>query len=310
MYPPRPAYLDEISGEWRVPLGPKKLDYALVDQRLAEAISRSLWVKGDNDGYAKRGHNYGDQRMMHRYVMHLEGIEIPDGMVIDHINHNKLDNRRANLRVVTHAQNHANSAAVRSAIGIRGVCFDESENHYEASHGGKRKRFLNVQDAVAWRNRLGLETHGECFLPSSIPEGFVCRRCPPIVREPWNGILKNTDTMSGVTTHEHKYQAFLYVDGRKRCLGRYDTWEEARIVHLNAMSDLEAGTLVLEDTPFKLDADRVMDIRRQHRSGIKPKVLAADFKVSLSLVYAILKGQKWGHLPWGAALDVEQQKSE
>jgi hypothetical protein len=37
---------------------------------------------------------------MHRLV-----IDIPPGLLPDHINHNGLDNRKANLRPVTHAQN-------------------------------------------------------------------------------------------------------------------------------------------------------------------------------------------------------------
>ena len=37
--------------------------------------------------------------------MHREIIKVPDNLVVDHINHNGLDNRKANLRPATKAQN-------------------------------------------------------------------------------------------------------------------------------------------------------------------------------------------------------------
>jgi hypothetical protein len=37
--------------------------------------------------------------------LHQEIIDVPKGMLIDHINHNPMDNRSANLRAATHSQN-------------------------------------------------------------------------------------------------------------------------------------------------------------------------------------------------------------
>jgi hypothetical protein len=41
-------------------------------------------------------------------IINVLGIEIPDGMELDHRNRNKLDWRRENLRICTHSQNNMN----------------------------------------------------------------------------------------------------------------------------------------------------------------------------------------------------------
>ena len=46
---------------------------------------------------------------LHRYLM-----DCPDGMVVDHINHDTLDNRRSNLRVCTPTQNKQNMKPQKS----------------------------------------------------------------------------------------------------------------------------------------------------------------------------------------------------
>jgi len=61
-------------------------------------------------GYAITGSGDSDrvkQRYLHRQIAEAKGLEI-DGSQVDHINLNKLDNRRENLRPATHSQNMAN----------------------------------------------------------------------------------------------------------------------------------------------------------------------------------------------------------
>lgn len=73
--------------------------------------------------------------------------------MIDHVNRNKLDNRRENLRVVTNQQNQMNRAKK-----AKGVSFDSTHGKYKAYFDiitiGEPKRrvnigtFLSEQDAL------------------------------------------------------------------------------------------------------------------------------------------------------------------
>lgn len=62
----------------------------------------------------------GKRKMLylHRFILGVEG-----GLPVDHINHNPLDDQKANLRVCTVSQNGMNrtGATVKSKSGVRGV---------------------------------------------------------------------------------------------------------------------------------------------------------------------------------------------
>jgi hypothetical protein len=92
---------------------------ALVDQPDYIDLSRHCWCC-TSEGYAARYHK-GIYVRMHRVIM---GLSPGDGVQVDHINGNRLDNRRANLRVCTHAINNRNqkrTGYAGNASGVRGV---------------------------------------------------------------------------------------------------------------------------------------------------------------------------------------------
>ncbi len=90
--------------------------------------------------------------LLHRELM---GLVKGDGLEVDHINHNKLDNRRANLRIVTRQGNRQNVASRRgSSSQYRGVAWDKAAGKWVAGIGinGKRKYlgyFTDEQEAAA-----------------------------------------------------------------------------------------------------------------------------------------------------------------
>ncbi len=107
--------------------------YAIVDDEDFDILSKYRWHISDN-GYAKRSVG---QRGSQRFIrMHRVINNTPKGMITDHINGDKLDNRKANLRNSTKQQNSANSKVHNTnKSGFRGVCFYKRDKNWKASIG-------------------------------------------------------------------------------------------------------------------------------------------------------------------------------
>ncbi|MBN2138267.1 MAG: carbamoyl-phosphate synthase large subunit [Sedimentisphaerales bacterium] len=81
--------------------------YAIVDPEDYERLRQYRWiaVDGTHTFYASRRERIGKSSKERLVRMHRQVIRAGKGRIIDHINHNGLDNRRANLRPATYAQN-------------------------------------------------------------------------------------------------------------------------------------------------------------------------------------------------------------
>ena len=89
-----------------------------VDTTDATLLSQWTW-RLSSDGYAVRSETRNGSKKtiyLHRVV-----IQAPPGTIVDHINGDRLDNRRANLRLVTPSQNNANGRDRPRRSGYRGV---------------------------------------------------------------------------------------------------------------------------------------------------------------------------------------------
>ena len=102
----------------RIPLTQGK--FAIVDPEDYERLAKYKWfaIRFERGYYALR--RAKDSKGRQRNVrMHREIMGEPKGKIIDHINHNGLDNRKANLRVVTSQQNTWNKRKQRGGYSSR-----------------------------------------------------------------------------------------------------------------------------------------------------------------------------------------------
>jgi hypothetical protein len=115
---------------------------AIVDAEDYDDLVKHKWgvKKGKSTAYAVRHKKKNEVLIAAKKVrMHREILskisEIPEKMVIDHINHNGLDNRKANLRVCTVSENVRNSRTFKNKkVKYKGVFMDLSsaKNPYRA----------------------------------------------------------------------------------------------------------------------------------------------------------------------------------
>lgn len=95
-----------------------------IDEDDYEAVSRYYWYV---DHYGYPGTSIGKWPDPRRRVisLHVFLLGMRDGLEIDHINRDKLDNRRANLRFVTRRVNSRNvGPRATNTSGVVGVHWD------------------------------------------------------------------------------------------------------------------------------------------------------------------------------------------
>jgi len=129
------------------------------------------WQKLLN-GYVSRKFKDKQHHYLHRIIMErILNRSMKRGEIVDHINQDPSDNRRENLRVATHSQNHANTFANRNSKSqIKGVYYDEKRKRWDAGirvnyrtiHLG---RFKNKSDAIQARRDAEIKYFGKFANP-------------------------------------------------------------------------------------------------------------------------------------------------
>lgn len=91
--------------------------YALIDIADLAKVWGPAWNLKP-EGYVYRTESGTKRKIyLHRQILGLEGLDY--NTETDHINHNRLDNRRQNLRVVSRSENQKNSRRLRYGVSAR-----------------------------------------------------------------------------------------------------------------------------------------------------------------------------------------------
>jgi hypothetical protein len=136
--------------------------FALVDDEDFERIGKNKYRLNEK-GYVVRTKTKNKIRA--KYWLHREILGKKDGFVIDHINGDKLDNRKQNLRHCTSAQNSINrNIYAKNKTGYRGVRKRRSKYVATIGYAGKYLyigAFDTPIEAAKRYNHFALNLHGE-----------------------------------------------------------------------------------------------------------------------------------------------------
>lgn len=112
---------------------PEKQLFMTIDDRDFELLNKYRWYR-DSYGYAVATLPVSEQvkGKSKRIKAHRLIMGSPVSKSIDHINHNLLDNRRSNLRVVTQQQNLLNKLKTRGSSVYKGVSWFERDKNWLA----------------------------------------------------------------------------------------------------------------------------------------------------------------------------------
>lgn len=100
---------------------------------------------------------------LHRFILKISDKNI----LIDHINRNKLDNRKSNLRLCDRSTNAINrTAQSNSKSGIKGICWDKNRKRWRATATRNKKQYhlgfyKSIEEAIIGYNNRIEEIHGE-----------------------------------------------------------------------------------------------------------------------------------------------------
>lgn len=220
-----------------IPMGGKnKGKYAIIDYEDMEICQRCNWHMC-GQGYVKTRTPENWHVNLHVYIYKHHGYSRGQ-KVIDHIDGNKLNNKKDNLRLITQQQNTWNRKKhTNNQSGMKGVTF--KDNHWVAriTIDGKLHQlgfFKMYEDAVNARLKAELEHFGEF-------RREITDDIKPDIESIERSIRRrnigknNTSGFVGVKkTKQGKWLAYITLNKKYHYLGTYFEKESAIKARINA----------------------------------------------------------------------------
>ena len=131
----------------------------LIDYEDFEKISDYFWTCSND--YAIKSEN---RQPMHRFIL---GISNEDRykIEVDHVNRNRLDNRKKNLRIVTRQENMYNKSEYKNnTSGVKGVKWNKDRRKWQVQINHNKKRIhLGLYSDFEEAKKVRLEAEEKYF---------------------------------------------------------------------------------------------------------------------------------------------------
>lgn len=137
-----------------------------VNADMFEKLNAHVWTRGSRGGYVKRYLPRNGGKVVVEW-MHRVVNATPDDLKTDHVNGDKLDNRRENLRSATTSQNGANAPkrAKNASSQYKGVTWHKKSKRWKSVLEVQGREYscacLTERDAAIAYNRLAQMHFGE-----------------------------------------------------------------------------------------------------------------------------------------------------
>lgn len=193
--------------------------YTTVDSDDYEKVNKFRWNldKGNYAVNSKIGR-------LHRFIMGANKEDLP----VDHINCDKLNNTKANLRFATNSQNSQNKTKIQNTTS-KFIGVSSSKDKWRTNiriNRIKTSFTFDIEDHAAfWYDILAVKHYGKNAKINNVdkPDNFI---------EP---VTSKRVLPTGVNLHGKKYQ----VQCQGKCLGTYSTISEAEEIYVNYKKNLK-----------------------------------------------------------------------
>jgi HNH endonuclease/AP2 domain len=273
----------------QIPLGGKKGAgmFALVDDDMYELLSKYSWSY--HCGYAAGGKKA--QRELGHHFMHRIVNQTPADMITDHIDRNRLNNQKENLRNVTDRQNMMNTSIRSNKYSkYKGVWWNAIAHLWTcAIHVNGEQIYLGYyrtqRDAAIAYNEAAIKYFGEYANLNEIPDGDE-HDLPVMKRRP-----KRASQLPyvGTTPHCGAYAAFTASNGKKNHLGTFpDERFAARIYDAAAIIKFKKDAIRHVNFPDLIGLPLDLNSRYIFKAKTKGKSEYAGIRLQGSQWYASL----------------------
>ena len=217
--------------QYKIPLKNKNkeiIDYSIVSEEDYLELNKYKWYISNNE-YVEGKYN-NKTISMHKFIMNIILNKDSKNKIVDHINSNKFDNRRDNLRIVTHSENARNRTKHKNSTSkYYGVSYVKVNNIWMSCivfNNTRLQAYYKIEEHAAYQYDLWIKEYDiEYSNMNNIdkPKDFNLYE---------KNSKKNPELPIGISKNSNKYRVQI----NNKTYGYFDILEDA-IKKLNEVKE-------------------------------------------------------------------------